>query len=708
MINVPAGRALRLLMIAGILLGLSVLARAVAATPIVASSQVAAAESRLSSEIPFRDTILVYCDPGRDWPAGSFDRYLAYFDRDGAVKDRLFDGFLFLAIKAASGKNFWDGDAGAAEWDWWFERLFEDGRQLDALERDAAALGDRIDLSSSRRVIISIPRPPSSADDAEQARIVRDFVDRCVRRFAEKKYGHLALDGFYWFHEGVDGTNAELVNALGRDLRGRGLRFHWIPYDVGRENRAHLRRWREGGLGFDGVWLQPNFFWAERNAKYAAQDLDDTVSFAASVGSGVEIEFDHGALATGWKLGRYTHYLMSAGVYGYRAGPLMYYDGYRGYIVAGESGRPVERAVYEDLYWFTRGAYLPKPLTYAGRFRADGGADGPDGKPRIGLWIASGSSPARFLLVEPDPNKDYLVIVRTEGHDGGRLELRLGDRRLELEDTGTGRGAGQGRFRLPGEIIRSAWTPGTQLVLEMTWTGSRRITGAWARPDDFAFRYLKNGQPMETEMSAEVRGRSARLENAGGETAVGLRIAGSSAVPRVVRGRLVERPRPVGASTEEKTFWLTAEPDARGGLEFELGSNQDLLEMWVFPTGEALHLKPGSAGDTCAPLHAPGASLVPDGKWALAGEFGRNYRIGIAGAELLVSAPPVFKSRTLVLTLDAEAAVPIELLSRGVWTAVASAGPGRAVKVSIPLEPGEHRLRFAAPVSLHDVRLERR
>jgi hypothetical protein len=683
-----------------------------AAGVILATLLLASAGFPAAADIPFTNTILVYADPGRDWNPGSFDYYLAYIDKNGTPKDWLFDGFLFLSINTPSRRNFWDGKADASDWDWWQERLFEKGRQLDALERDVQALEARLGPAAPRKVIISIPRPPIAADAAGQAAVIKDFVDRCVRRFAEKSYRSIGLDGFYWFHEGVDGTNADLVNSLWQDLNGRGLRLYWIPYDVGHENRAHLEKWKAGGIRFDGVWLQPNYFWAERNAKYAAQDLDDTVSVARAMGAEVEIEFDRGASTTGWKLGRFTHYLISGDVYGYRNGPLTYYDGYQGYIKCGQSRNPVQRSVYDDLYWFSRKAYLPKPVTYPGMFFDKGGADDPAAQPQIGLWLEKGGGEAASIfLVEPDPNKDYLVILKTAGAGSGKLEAQVDGGWVPLEGTrSAGGGGGEARlerFRLPRAVTQKAWKPKTPLALRLRRTGGGTLTEAWARPDDFVFRYLKGKEPMETEMRLELAGASATLRNAVGETVVGLRTAGRGAKGAGVAisdGRSRTKRTALGTDSENRPLWLRGKPDGEGNLTITLDPGIEIAELWAFPAETVFHLRPGSAGDTRGDLHTPGASLIPDGKWRLAGEFGRNFRTGEAGAGIQVSAPEGAKSWNLVLLVDAEAAV--ELREQQPRPVVMKIGAGTSQRVSVALKPGEHHLIFSGPVALHDAWLE--
>jgi len=674
---------------------------------VLASSAVSA-----GVKAPFDNTILVYCDPARDWPAGSFSYYLAYMGKDGVPQDWLFDGFLFLSIGAASGGNFWDGKAGKADWDAWLDKIFENGRQLDALETDAADLENKLGSSEPKKVILSIPRPPSGFAESRQAAVIKDFVDRSIRRFAEKKYARIVLDGFYWFHEGVDGTDAGLVNGLHADLQKRGYRLYWIPYDVGRENRAHLERWKRGAIRFDGIWLQPNYFWAERNAKYAAQDLDDTVAFARDAGAAVEIEFDHRAYATGWKLGRYAHYLISSKIYGYGGGPVMYYDGYRGYIKCGESSDPVLRAVYDDLYWFTRDKYLPKPLTYPGRFWEKGKGEDPEKNPRLGFWIEKDASPARLFLVEPDPNKDYLIILRPHEHASGRLEILAGGRWSDLGGAVIRGGAAEGRFRLPRSVLQKIWNPAKPLVASMRWTGGSLVDG-WARPDDFVFRYLKDKQPMETEMRLGVKDGVLSLDGIAGEICVGLRSAAGKEnppAPRLRSGRLAGKPV-VRESVGETggIDWLRAAPNDAGRLEFEFGPGNEPAEIWAFPSDTVFHLRPGSCGDTNAGLHVPGASLVPDGRWKLGGEFGRNHRIGAEGAGIRIIAPPLFKKWTLTLLIDAEgdvdAAVDGDKPRRLAGKADDSSGFRR---FSILLEPGVHTLVFKQGISLHDVWLERR
>ncbi|OGD19020.1 MAG: hypothetical protein A2W03_13440 [Candidatus Aminicenantes bacterium RBG_16_63_16] len=666
------------------------------------------AAGQMARDIPFSNTILVYADPGRDWNAGGFEYYLAYVDKDGRPRDRLFDGFLFLAINAPSKRNFWDGKAGAADWDWWLERIFEPGRQLDALEGDARALESRLGPAAPRKVIISIPRPPVDADAAGQEAVVKDFVDRCVRRFGDKAYRRVALDGFYWFHEGVDGTNAGLVNSLSQDLRSRGLRLYWIPYDVGHENRAHLLKWRMGSLRFDGVWLQPNYFWAERNEKYAAQDLDDTVSFARSMSAQVEVEFDRGAYSTGWKLGRYNHYLISADVYGYRNGPLMYYDGYLGYIKCGQSRNPVQRAVYDDLYWFTRKAYLPKPMTYPAVFFETGSAADPAAHPEIGLWIEKGGEEGRLYLVEPDPNKDYLVILKSARKASGKLEALIDGVPVRLEKVKAGSGAGEAgldRFRLPRVLIQKAWKPKTTLVVALRRTGGGEIREGWARPDDFVFRYLKGKQPMETEMRLEINEATAELRNAFEETVVGLRGAGAAgpgAGFEISDG--TPRPRRVawapGGGGE--FIWCTGKGDREGNLRIRPDPGVEIAELVAFPAGASFHLRPGSCGDTRVDLHIPGVSLIPDGKWRLAGEFGRNYRTDLAGGGLWVEAPRTAKSHNLVLLVEAKPGAPVELRTQSPPAAAARIDPGKPRRISIRLKPGHHHFIFTGPVALLD------
>jgi hypothetical protein len=665
-----------------------------------------------AGEIPFTNTILVYSDPGRDWSAGSFEYYLAYVDQDGTPRDRLFDGFLFLSINAPSKRNFWDGKADAADWDWWLERIFEPGRQLDALEADARVLDAKLGPAAPRQVIISIPRPPVEADAAGQEAVIKGFVDRCVRRFGERAYRHIALDGFYWFHEGVDGTNAELVNSLHQDLHRRGLRLYWIPYDVGHENRAHLEKWKAGDIGFDGVWLQPNYFWADRNEKYAAQDLDDTVSVARAMGSFVEIEFDHGARATGWKLGRFTHYLMSADVYGYSNGPLMYYDGYRGYIECGRSRNPVQRAVYDDLYWFTRKAYLPKPITYPGVSYGAGSAQDPAAHPEIGLYVEKGGGGGRLHLVEPDPNKDQLVILKTAGRAGAKLEARVGQNWMELEGSAAPDGGSNGearleRYRLPRNLIQKAWKPKTPLVVEMRRTGEGSVTEAWARPDDFVFRYVKGKQPMETESRLELDGSAAALSNFSGETVIGLRLAdagGSAEKAGLTISDGPSRSKHLAPAADKvgDPVWITAKPDGHGKIEIRPDAGLEISELWAFPADDFLHLRPGSGGDTSAELHVPGASLIPDGKWRLAGEFGRNSRTGAAGAALRVSVPAVSPSWNLILLVDAPGDVTAEVRRGESDRAAAKIAAGTSRRVTIPLTDGDYVVRFSGPMTLHD------
>ncbi len=670
----------------------------------------------------FRNTILVYCDPDRTWTPGSFNYYLAYIDRNGVPKDWLFDGFLLMAIAAPSRNNFWDGLATPEDWDWWLERLFANNEQLEALDHDAGVLKGSLGDPGPRKIIISVPRPPVRSTHSEQLSVIRNFADRCIEKFAAKNFRNLVLDGFYWFYESVEGKDGELVNALHAHLHDKGLRLYWIPFDNGHTNRKHVKDWQAGTLRLDGLWLQPNFFWAERANHYDEQDLDDTASFARSAGAGVEMEFDHGVYASGWKLGRYSHYLNSAGVYGISGKPTIFYDGYKGYIACGESRNPVERSIYDDLYWYTRGMYLPKNVIYPGNF-ADMAGDMDFGdKPRIGLWLDKGSwsrpperrnldNAEQVFLVEPDPDKDYLIIFRYKSKSICRLEVQTGGRWLALGGLRSDRHTHVGYFKLPKEFIRKDWDPQKPLIVPLRFTGDVTLFEGWARPDDSVFHYLKGREPMQAEIGLDIRSGLLALTNIFDEMTVGVRVAnrsGKAASLTMGKGAMGGVERTIRAGTEGKVMWSEALPDKSHEIKFRPGLGVEILEIWAFPPATTFHLRAGSSGDTCETMHMPGLSLVPDGKWKLKGPFGLNYREGTPGAALSIAAPPYAGRWRLTVAVDSEGEGRLDIFEGRVLRRSQHIAKGASQRITVDLKDGDYRVVFSGPVTLYDAWLERR
>lgn len=232
------------------------------------------------------------------------------------------------------------------------------------------------------------------------------------------------------------------------------------------------------------------------------------------------------------------------------------------------------------------------------------------------------------------------------------------------------------------------------------------VEAAWARPDDFVFRYAGGKQPMETELRLDLDGRAATLRNAFGETMIGLRAAYGSAPGagfEVADGTGgTHRVRLASGGRAGEIVWAKGKGDGAGNIRILADPGVEIAELLAFPAGASFHLRPGSCGDTCRDLHLPGVSLIPDRKWRLAGDFGRNHRTELAGGKLQAVVPGTGGSYRLVLLVEALPGAAVELRRQSPPGPAKRLKPGKLRRLSISLRPGNHQFLFTGPVALVD------
>lgn len=264
---------------------------------------------RLFQEYPknkIRDLALIYQGGARriDWTE---EQLLPYVTHQFADRHRewLFDGFLFLDFDDGMGHTFIPRygmlNARKQEWTWYLDRLFEQGKSLDALDK---CIGNMIDSIGNpgfkHKVVLSIPTPIAGQTDWGELggrKLIFDnygdrsaaavwFIDQLVARFNAADYKNIELSGLYWVDEDICHTK-DLVKHIAPAVHAKGLEFIWIPYYKARG----YDRWKE--LGFDFAYYQPNHFF---DKSIPDSRLDDACEEALSLGMAMEFECDSKAL----------------------------------------------------------------------------------------------------------------------------------------------------------------------------------------------------------------------------------------------------------------------------------------------------------------------------------------------------------------------------------------------------------------------------
>jgi len=307
------------------------------------------------------------------WNKQALLPYVAYVDEQGAPRDWLFDGFLFIEFATDDGiyihHHLKDKRLPTiADWQWLADGWFRPGNGLDGLEEATAEAGAKLGQPDRiSPVVITLPLP-LSADEAfgplpgetgklnfsrlhDRQCALKWYIDRVRQQFQQRAYRHLKLAGFYWTPESIPPDDRELVTSASAYLRSVGLHHYWIPY----HGATSIRQWRE--LGLAGMMIQPNYFFS--TPPPAENRFMITAKMARLVGGGIEMEFDGRALSSDDFHRRMLGYLDAGVYYGWMNDALLgWYEG-GGALgkMAASPGRG--RELYRQVYEFVKGTYQP-------------------------------------------------------------------------------------------------------------------------------------------------------------------------------------------------------------------------------------------------------------------------------------------------------------------------------------------------------------
>ncbi|MBP5230461.1 MAG: DUF4855 domain-containing protein, partial [Clostridia bacterium] len=337
--------------------------------------------------------------------------YVAYLDRDGAVLDSMFDGFLFLL----SG-NFPSGQAGyqkskKTDWEWLLNDLFADGKNLSALDSAAekvnAALGTEGRKFNVFATLYYLHPAVTDFGDVDgdgvgedlsvlenRMKVFKWFMDAFDARWAEAGFKNLSFGGYYWYHEEISNAEADpdegnMIKGAGALAHERGTQFFWIPW----YSAPGYTKW--ASFGFDVACMQPNYAF---NAEVLESRLDMATALIQSLGMCLEMEIDDKALGNPVFYDKYMDYLMHGVTDGYMEKAIhMYYQGRFIFGSASQNSSDKIRAIYDYTYLFIKKRLSEKPAV-------------PDD-----LEFSCGAGePMSGALAEKDPVRAYRIGVSPE------------------------------------------------------------------------------------------------------------------------------------------------------------------------------------------------------------------------------------------------------------------------------------------------------
>ncbi len=329
-----------------------------------------------------------------NWTKERAEYALAYKDIYGDIKDWYYSDMLVLPVSAIVNPSGTGKFYNKADMESWLNFIFKTDTQLGAVNAAAKAVNDKLDTNKKVRINMSIPMlemtsnfgditgdgsalsfnpkdfanqvsDPTSLDGKKQMaemamqnriKAVQWYINEVIKRFSQAGYENLELNSFYWHHEQIDASIGEnyIVKDIASYLKDKGYYFTWIPY-IG-SDAPYI--WKQ--LGFTTASLQPNFAFG---ANYKKSIVPAAADLAKKFGMSVEIEYnDYNTLA------QYLNYGVDNG-YMNGTGHTYYYGGALPIVSVGtaytpldtnkspDSIAPIQRAVYDRIYEFTKGTY---------------------------------------------------------------------------------------------------------------------------------------------------------------------------------------------------------------------------------------------------------------------------------------------------------------------------------------------------------------
>jgi hypothetical protein len=706
--------------------GVSALASLVVAGILASSLAIRTADTapRLGGFEDIQDVALVYVPPGQGLITQHYlEPYVSYLDEDGSRTEWLFDSFLFLTIYTDSMSTFW-GPSSAADWRGWMDKLFRPGQQIDALDREVEEAKRHLGKTSKRGVIISIPYPspetPSfglvegsrldfsregrkEESTQDRLRACTWFVDEVVSRWIGQGYDNLELVGFYWFQEELMEGDVELVNRLSDYLRQEGYGLYWIPFNS-EKNLDAVRAWQRGEIGFEYVWIQPNyaFKYRENERWRELRDLDTVARIAGELNASLEIEVDENSFLAGdvAALNNFYNYLDTGLTYLYVHRPLAYYifpyDMY-------SSANSLVRQSYDALCRFVKGRH--NPVSYF--LHRDIGSHGPavnhpsihletpkDWGPKevldgIAAYLAAPG--ARIRVDDMDPHKDAILAIKYLTFLPTSVELSYGSEEGSL-----------GKLVADGYWHTTHWkidlSSRARKSFEVAFTNLTWVSAVWVYPEETILR-LDVGQAWDAPgIFTEVPPAGGVWDFRSGDEAVfresdpqklwmaGITYRSSDSVEiTLANGRDFQT-----VTLEESGDWAErvfhVNPhDGSSSISFVFRGRIEVSDLWVAPS--PLHTNVGTDWDTNPIRHTPGVSVAEGWSASRLDQMDgfRTFRAGGDGSTLFVSDLEGYSG--VIVTLEYRS-------SRGVSV---KPGRGKLELAFLPTAPEWTTMGFLVP-----------
>ncbi len=364
--------------------------------------------------------------------------HVAYIN-DGEIEDTLFDTFMFLPYVAYLYEGGKKKPLKLEDWQYYIDVQFTPDRNMDALEAALSETKEALGNSDYKAgVFMSLLYPVHGVDFGvvngerldfnkveDRKKALKWLIDEQLKDFEERNYENLFVQGFYWFTEEIDYSDAQLLELLKFTtdyVRSLGYITSWIPY----YQASGYNEWDK--LGFEIACYQPNYAF---DFSVPESRLYDAAEDAKLLGMCIELEI--GGISAG-HVSRMKQYYAAGARTGFMTDAIhMYYQGnVPGSIYAAyNSTDPYINSLYHDTYKFIKGTFDPNP-TFEGfdmecsvSGEAKGKIDPIEGEIVLGYSVHLAP---KYGSVRVNKNGDvyYTPIKGVEGEDYFELVADLG------------------------------------------------------------------------------------------------------------------------------------------------------------------------------------------------------------------------------------------------------------------------------------------
>lgn len=309
----------------------------------------------------------------RRWKKEYFFPLVAYCGKNGAIKDTMFDTFLFLPKDSKCDNGAYvsmnpyalatSGDRLKYK-DWLFDKNDNLHALNDAVLEYRRYTGDNnFRVNVILPVLTSVPRGvnfgdidgDSRAEDYYTAegrtKILLWWTKLLTDTYTACNFKGLKLAGFYWYDESIpydDDIYLDCLKDFADFIHRQGYKLVWGPWYQAPGIGCF------GDYGIDYASMKPNYTW---NDEFTVERLKSSIAVSKFIGAGVQLEIHPSAVEEEKQLRKYRQHLKFCFMAGCHKSISTFYQGispgefYKSYIASS----PLYRCIYDDTYKYIKG-----------------------------------------------------------------------------------------------------------------------------------------------------------------------------------------------------------------------------------------------------------------------------------------------------------------------------------------------------------------